>query len=353
MLYLADLFIAVLKPFLLLSGAVLAGLLVFLVLQRGIDELQFRRRQRTIARYREAVDLLLGQDPPETALIALARASSSQREVIESMLLKPLTIAVGTVVEQLRSAARILGFVEDWVARLGDRRWWVRAEAARALGLVREPRALGALFGALDDDHEEVRAAAVDALGMIGHPQAIRVLLERLSDQSRHQRARIVEALRGFGDGATPELVRHAAGHPGDAVVVAVVLGLIGGTAAVESLAAWSRDPRPDVREAALKGLGTIGLDDAGVRLAREALDDGEAGVRAAAARALGRAGRSDAAADLARHLDDEWSVAASSADALRRIGRTGVEYLQARVAEDSYAGELARQMLWERRAAG
>lgn len=353
MLHLADLFIAVLKPFLILSGAVLAALLVFLILQRGLDELSFRRRQRTIARHRAAVDALLGQDPPETALIALARAPASHREVIESMLLKPLAIAVGSVVEQLRNAARILGFVDDWVQRLGDRRWWVRAEAARALGLVREARALGALVRVLEDDHEEARAAAVDALGMIGHPQAIPILLERLPDQSRHQRARIVEALRGFGDAATPELVRHAQTHPGDAVVVAVVLGLIGGTAAVESLTAWARDPRPEVREASLKGLGTIGLDDSGGRVARQALDDNAAGVRAAAARALGRARRYDAAPDLARHLDDEWSVAASCADALRRLGRAGLELLQARVADEGYAGDLARQMLWERRESG
>ncbi len=344
----AALFVAVLRPFLLVSSLALAGLLVFLIVQRGVDELQFRWRQRVMARHRAEVDALLGPEPSETAIIALAKAPRAHRPVIEAMLLRPLAVATGTVVEQLRQAARVIGLVDEWAHRLGDRRWWVRADAARALGLVREPRALAALFHTLDDDHEEVRAAAVEALGLIGHPHAIPALLARLADQSRHQRARIIEALREFGDAATPQLVAHVATHPDDAVTIADVLGLIGGTAAVESLQAWALDERPDVREAAFRGLGSIGLDRAGIGLARHALDDPSTEVRAAAARALGRVRCQEAAADLARRLDDEWIVAASAADALRRLGRPGLERLEARANETGYAGDLARQMVWE-----
>lgn len=351
MLQAADVILGLLRPFLALSALALAVMLVFLIFQRGFDELRFRSRQRIAALYRPALDALLGPDPSDSAVIALAKAPSSHRGVIEGMLLKPLTLATGTVVEQLRNTARVIGFIDVWAGRLRDRRWWVRAEAARALGLVREVRALALLSGLLDDEHEEVRAAAVEALGLVGHPQAISVLLTRLPDQSRHQRARIVEALREFGDVATPQLIDHARSHPGDAGMMVDILGLIGGTAAFEALKLWAQDERPEVRESALKGLGTIGLDDVGVGLARHALDDDAAPVRAAAARALGRARRQDAVSDLARHLDDEWSVAASCADALRRIGRAGLGVLQARVDDGGYVGDLARQMLWERKA--
>ena len=172
-----------------------------------------------------------------------------------------------------------------------------------------------------------------------------------MSDESRHQRARIVEALRGFGDVATPALVEHARTRPSDAVMIADILGLIGGHVAGEELKRWVGDPSPFIRAAAMRALGTIGLDEAGVRLALTALADGVAEVRAQGARALGRARRSDAAARLAGHLDDEWIVAASCADALRRLGGPGVDALQARVDDPGYAGDLARQMLWERRA--
>jgi HEAT repeat protein len=340
--------VAVLWPFLLLSALALAGLLLLLIVQRGLDELRFRRRQRVTARHRAAVDALLGPDGSEAAIIALARAPAAHRPVIETMLLKPLALATGSVVEQLRQAARAIGLVDEWAGRLGDRRWWVRADAARALGLVRETRALAALVHTLDDEHEEVRAAAVEALGLIGHPHAIPALLSRLADQSRHQRARIIEALREFGDAATPQLVAHANAHPADTVIMADVLGLIGGAAAVDSLHGLAFDERPDVREAAIKGLGTIGLNDTGLMLARHALDDAAAGVRAAAARAMGRARHHDAAPDLARLLDDEWIVAACAADALRRLGRPGLAQLEARASETGYAGDLARQMVWE-----
>lgn len=351
MLYLTDLFIAVLRPFLFFSALALLAMLVFLILQRGTDELQFQRRKRLTAHYRTAVDALLGPDPSDDALIALAKAPARHCPVIETMLLKPLALSTGTVVERLRAAARVTGLLDKWADNLANRRWWVRADAARALGLVRETRALPLLFKALDDEHEEVRAAAVEALGLIGHPQAIPVLLKRLPDQSRHQRARIVEALREFGDAATPALVAHARSRREDAALVADILGLIGGHVAAEELKVWMTDEHAEVRRAATRALGTIGLDESSTKLALVALEDPDANVRAMAARALGRARRHDTALALARHLDDEWMVAANSADALRRMGRPGLELLQARVDDKGYPGDLARQMLWERRS--
>lgn len=345
----ADIIIAVLVPFLALSAIALTAMLAFLVLQRGTDQLQFRRRQRLTARYRPLMDGLLAPDTTDQCLVALARVPARHRFVLETMILKTLALATGSVVAHLRDGARAAGLVEDWARRLPSRKWWVRAESARALGLVRESRALPLILSVLDDDHEEVRAAAVESLGLIGHPDAIPVLLARLSDESRHQRARIVEALRGFGDVATPALVAHARTHASDAVMIADILGLLGGQAAAEVLKRWVRDPNQYVRTAAMRALGTIGLDEEGAGLAVTALSDEAAEVRAMGARALGRSRRSDAAPRLAAHLDDEWIVAASCADALRRLGRPGVDALQSRVDDPGYVGDLARQMLWER----
>lgn len=350
--YIADLLIAVLEPFLVLGALVLFGMLVYLVLHRVVDEIQFRRRKRLTEQYRPVVDGLLQPETLTASLEALAAVPAGHRPVIEAMLLKPLAIATGSVVDRLREGARASGLISIWTSRLSSHAWWVRADAARALGLVRDAEHLPLIFKALDDDHEEVRAAAVEALGLIGHDQAIPVLLARLGDESRYQRVRIVEALREFGDVATPALVKHAHEHLSDAAMVADILGLIGGHVAAEELKTWMTNPGVSIRTAALRSLGSIGLDDEGVNIALRALDDGEADVRAAAARAIGRARREDAAPQLARHLDDEWIVAASSADALRQLGHPGQEALQARVGDAGYAGDLARQMLWERRTA-
>ena len=126
----------------------------------------------------------------------------------------------------------------------------------------------------------------------------------------------------------------------------------IGGPSAATELKTWMRSPRDDVRIAAMHALGSIGLDDGGTIVALQALDDPLPEVRAMAARAIGRGKRQADAASLAGHLDDEWTVAANCADALRRMGGTGLRLLQARAGEAGYVGDLARQMLWERRTA-
>jgi hypothetical protein len=348
--YIADLFIAVLVPFLALSAAVLFVMLVYLVLHRAVDEVQFKRRKRLTQQYRPVVDALLQPEHLAESLAAIAAVSAHHGPILEAMLLKLLAVSTGSVVDRLSEGARVAGLVEVWIERLASYTWWVRADSARALGLVRNSGALPLIFRALDDDHEEVRAAAVDALGLIGHEEAIPVLLNRLGDESRYQRVRIVEALREFGDAATPALVKHAHDRPADAAMVADILGFIGGHVAAEELKTWMTNTDTGVRGAALRSLGSIGLDDEGVTIALKALDDHDASVRAAAARAIGRARRQDAAPRLASHLDDEWIVAASSADALRRLGRPGQDALKARVDDPGRAGDLARQMLWERR---
>ena len=349
--HVAESFIAVLEPFLLVGAAVLAGMVGYLIVHRGVDEIRFQRRRRLTEYYRKTVDRLLQPETSESSLRTLALVPAAHKAVVGAMLLKPLALATGSVVDRLREGARAAGLIPIWTDRVSSGSWWVRADAVRALGLVREKSALRSVSAALDDEHEEVRAAAVEALGLIGDERSIQVLLDRLGDSSRYQRVRIVEALREFGDIATPALVRHARRCRADVATVADILGLIGGHAATEELSRWVADPEAEIRGAALRSLGTIGLDDDGVGIAVRALDDPAAGVRAAAARALGRARREEAAPQLARHLDDEWIVAASSADALRRLGQPGQAALQARVADPGYAGELAHQMLWERRA--
>ena len=102
----------------------------------------------------------------------------------------------------------------EWKAQLTDRRWWVRAEAARALGLVRCPDVVAELAQALDDHYDEVRASAVESLGAIGDPRAVPDLHHAAcADQSRHQHVRLVHALQQFGSVAGPAAPRAWTRH--------------------------------------------------------------------------------------------------------------------------------------------
>jgi hypothetical protein len=330
-----------------MASALLVALLG-LIVWRVVDELRFLRRQRIIARYRPLIHAVLTPAPSPGALQQLVATPMSHRGIVSDLLLAALRLTTGELVPRLRDAAAKLGLTARWTMSMRDRRWWVRAEAVRALGLVREQERVPGLLEALDDDHEEVRAAAVDALGRIGDPQCGTALLARLRDESRHQRARVLEAIRALGQSMVPVLLAHTDEHPADTAMTADVLGTVGGTAALESLLRWTAADDAAVRAAALRAIGSIGIDDRSFFYALRGLDDSAADVRAMAARALGRSRRQTAVGCLAAHLDDEWLVAAHCATGLRGLGRPGAAALEARAGAVGQGGDLARQMLWE-----
>jgi hypothetical protein len=337
---------AALPAFLLVTGGLLLLLVVHIVVLHAVGEVGFRRRQRLLARYRPLVDRALDGDADATR--TLTAVPRRHRAVVAALLLDPLRVATGRTATHALSAADALGLVSRWKAQLGDRRWWVRADAARALGLVRCGDVVAPLVLALDDPYDDVRAAAVESLGSIADPQTVPELVARLPDQSRHQRVRLVHALQQFGVAAVPPLIAHGDQNPAQRAAVAEILGSIGAAAALDRLVAWSSDGHVDVRAAVWQAVGTIGVDDRAYYHLLRALNDPSDVVRAAAAWALGRSGRQDGAAYLATRLDDEWIVAAQSARALRALGDAGRRELE-RAATGS---ELARQMLWESRAA-
>ena len=346
---LADAFRQHLVTFLAVSGSLLAAVLVFLLVQRGLDEWRFRRRTRLARRFQPLVDALAAADPDGDACRRLVEEGRPHATELAGLLLRPLAFATGAVVGNVRRVAHDLGLVERWTMSLGHRQWWERADAARALGLVREREAVPALLRALEDDHEEVRAAAVEALGTIGDARAVPELLASLRDESRHQRTRVVEALRGFGEAVMPALLGHVKHHPAEREMAADLVGLIGGTGGLDDLLAWSVDDRASVRAAVMRALAALGLDDRAYYYVLRALRDPEPEVRAMAARALGRSGRREAAAELAPLMNDQWLVAAHAAAALRSLGVAGLARLAAFRDVPGQAGDLARQMLWER----
>lgn len=347
MLHTAELVRGLLLPFLFVSGSLLALLLAFLVIQRGLRELASRRRQRLVTHYQSMIDMVVQANAELDAISRLRLAPAAHRPIVADLLLAPLRVSRGEIVARVRQAAAGIGLIDYWRLGLKDRRWWRRAAAVRALGAIADPSALPGIVRALEDEHDEVRAAAVEAAGRLGDSGAIPALLEHIADGSHYQRTRVVDALRSLGPPVTPALVAMARADPGQVRLAADLLGLLGTAAAIDPLLPWCVDPRGDVRAAALGALGSIGLDDRSYDVALRALGDPDPQARAMAARALGRGRREDAVSHLARRLDDEWVPAAQAAGALRRLGAPGVAALEARAGDEGQAGDLARQMLW------
>jgi len=351
MLLLSDVFREYLILFLQASFAGLGVLFAYVLVRHAVVGLRERHVAQLQTLYQPAVDAVFAaQDPGqlEAAIARLAPAPRRYARHIGRLLVKPLRIASGSPVDSARAAAARLGLVDRWREDLDAHRWWVQAEAARALGLVRAEGVLKPLLQRLDDPHEEVRAAAVEALGHLGDAGCVPALLRALPDASRHQRARVVEAIRELGPGVAHALIAHARTHPDDLATVAELLGFTNASGAADDLLAWSSHDDPGVRAAALQAIGSLGLDDRAYYYTLRALGDTTSEVRAMAARALGRSRRRDAAPYLAERLGDEWLVAAHAATALRMLGPAGERELHARKDAPGLAGVLARQMLWE-----
>jgi hypothetical protein len=347
MLQTAELLRGVLVPFLVVSGSLLGVLFAYLLLQRHVRELKWRRRQTLLARYRPIVDAVIRAEPPEESWRKFRAITPAHHRIVAELLLGPLHAARGEIVSHARTAAVAAGLVAQWLRDLRDPRWWRRADAIRALGFVEEPSAVVATLAALDDAHREVRAAAVESSGRLGDPRAIPALLAHLADGKCYQRARMVDALRHLGPAVTPAVAAFGRAQPEHARLAADILGLIGTASAIDPLVDWCGDSRGEVRAAALGALGSIGLDDRSHYFALRALGDADPQARAMAARALGRGRREDSIGYLAGRLDDEWLPAAQAAGALRQLGGGGLAALQARAHEPGQAGDLARQMLW------
>ena len=346
-LRIADAFRGVLVPFLIGAAITWTLLIVLLVVQRGLVTLAARRRAALERRFLPLVSAVL-DGHGSGAAERLVREAGRHRRLIGRLMFNAVGALAGAPVDHARALARNLALVDLWRVDLEDHRWWRRAEAARAFGVVAEPAGFDLLIGALDDPHEEVRAAAVGALGRLSDPRAAVPLVARLAEQSRHQRVRIVDALRSLGPSAGPPLLAFARSHPEALPQVADLIAMACGSAAVDDLTGWLAHQRGDVRAAALSALGSTGVDDRTYYHALKALSDEDAGVRAMAARALGRSRRDDAAGYLAERLGDEWEVAAQSARALASLSSAGRRELAARADGDRPGAALARQMLWE-----
>ena len=347
MLWLADTLHAYLRPFIMIIGALLLALLGTLMIERLLRGVRRRLHDRSRRLCRPYVDAWLGQPDAEGTLANLVQACRHRRTAAAELLLAPLRSVRGDLVERSRAALDALGMKAIWQRRLRDRRWWVRADAAQAFGLVAEPEATHALVDLLDDDRDEVRAAAVEALGHIADPATLPAIVGQLTSP-RHQRVRVVSALNGFGAAAAEPLVQWGRAHPDDRAVIAETLGQIGSASGLPALIDWIGDDDPAVRAACLRAVSDIGLDDRLYYYALRALADAHPDVRAMAARALGRSGRADASTYLAARLDDEWTVAAHSAAALRRLGDAGRRQLEAAAGAGGPGADLARRMLWE-----
>lgn len=167
----------------------------------------------------------------------------------------------------------------------------VRADAAEALGRLKDKSAVAKLKAMLTDAEPAVRRSAAIALCSIGDEAMAQEFVKNLLDASNKIVAGAAEALGLAGyKPAVPYLLKaYRTEQPRVAAAIATALGRLGDRQAVPWLAAALKAGLSPVEAAA--ALGEIG-DGSATRPLAEALDHELPAVRAAAARSLGQLAR-------------------------------------------------------------
>ena len=216
----------------------------------------------------------------------------------------------------------------------------MRAAAAEALGIIRNPRAVEPLGQALANDEEAfVREATAEALEKIGGRQAEEALLEAAkSDEDSGVRGACVRGLgrlkAGWTVGDVAEMLRADA-DPVIRLAASRSLGDMEHPAGLRPLLdAQSDDPEETVRTAAAEALRQWESEE----LAHMLLTVTDPVARAAAAEILGERKYHEAILELSVALsDDDARVHAAALEALHKMGTvTWLENGNAIVSDDS-----------------
>jgi len=183
-----------------------------------------------------------------------------------------------------------------------------REEAARALGELKDPRAVTPLISALGDQNHFVRREAAKSLGRLGDERAIPALIQALKDDDRAGREGAAEGLADMKEKALGPLI-SALKDPDWHVRMGVLVSLriIGDKKAIPDITVALSDENRFVRREAVKSLGRIG-DERMVGPLADALKDEDRSVRMRAVGALAKQGGDAVIGPLIGALEDSDS---------------------------------------------
>jgi HEAT repeat protein len=233
-----------------------------------------------------------------------------------------------------------------------------RLRAAQALAEFHDEASLERLRRALSDPNDEVRLAAALSLAGLEDETGVHELVEHLGLGVQEDSMLAVTLFRTIA-GSRPEeirdLVLNPQTNPNARLAAIEALATTGDYSLVPLITqlALQADDGAEELPRYLRALGTLG-HPAGAPAIMDGMLREAVGARAAAAAAAGKIGLQDARGRLAFLLDDEeWWVRYRAAEALVKLGQSGVEQLrQAATSGGEKAREAAATMLAEHSAA-
>jgi hypothetical protein len=325
--------------------------MVGLILQRAWRNRSHRRsaeRRRRLQR----LALELVQHPPRLLEVE-KQLTPADRRLLVQVYDELYPKIRGEYAERLVSLMRILGIVDQCLAALKDSDWLARTQAARMLGMFRDPNVTLALYRAVEDPVPMVRIEAARSLARLGEVRSVLDLLRQIAPGDDLPSVPVMELFRSMGRKAVPSLVavlqEPEAGIAAKLVAVDA-LGHIGDLSAVEALLPLGDHPSLNFRLAVTEAFGRLG-DPRALAAVLLCMTDPAWEIRAQAARAAGRIGSPSVAPMLGRLLtDDHWWTRYYAAEALFRLGAEGLTVLrEAAVGDHAAAAQMAAGLLQEK----
>lgn len=251
----------------------------------------------------------------------------------------------GEDAEQLAVLLREEPWMHRLVSRASSRLWWRRRQAARALAIVGRPADRQVLARLLDDPRPAVAVIAMTALPRVADPDLVGRALDRYPSLPSVIRKFLVNSLGGARAHVAAGLAeRIRTGAPPRAIARWLELAReLAMGEIVERASMLSTHPDPRVRRELARAL-RIRPTVAALNLLGTLVTDGDADVRAAAVRSLGQIGVGDAAEQLrAAAHDPAWTVRYNAAIAMAQVGDRGRAALRAlRHDDDRYVADMA-----------
>ncbi len=286
---------------------------------------------KSISHTHEFYESLLG--PVKSGLSwSSSSRKSLHRSAIRNVLIDFSRDLSGESLERLEYFFSSLGFVEGEIKALGSKHWWIRAQAARNLGLLRAQQGISQLTEALNDDHEDVRNQAMQSLVMLAGVGALETIFRTTQGLSRWTTLELSVIVRKFEDESVPYLIDALQYNDQSVVLFSIeMLAEIGFVSAVDALVDMANSyPNVVVRSKAIEALGRLG-DERSEPLIRSLLANPYPIIRASAVRALERIGSPGSIV----HLKERITAGVieerlSAARALAKSGSKGLTELRA-----------------------
>ncbi|HWP81139.1 MAG TPA: HEAT repeat domain-containing protein [Bacteroidota bacterium] len=242
-------------------------------------------------------------------------------------------------------------FVDEEIAFLQSRHWWVRAQAARDLGLLKARRAIAPITAALEDPHPDVRAQAAQSLVAIVGVGALPTILRVSRNLSRWIALELSVIVKKFEHAAVPALL-EALHHTDESVVLFCLemLAEIGFVEAVDHVRVLAESsPHLKIQTKAVEVLGRLG-DQRAEKLLLSLVAGPSKPLRMSALRALEKIGLPQATPLLLERVRNaELDEKLTAARALSATGALGVEHLRALIMDDKpLVRSVALQVLEE-----